>query len=135
VNFKAGPDQDHFGPKAGKRRKARQRKGWNKKQIATFISQYARIPANRDVGIYGPLLVLPPKEYTAMYPDDTMPLLPIPEWIRIIVAGGPGNFMGIHQSSYPAPGIEWVTRKIKLPKNWAQLVKKYKDLVPNYVRY
>ena len=52
------------------------------------------------------------------------------ENLRIVVAGGPGNFIGMHTSS----GLlgDFVTHKIELPKNWDTLVKKYKNLVPKY---
>jgi hypothetical protein len=108
--------------------------GWTKKGIACHISQYARVQADRDPGTYGPLLVPPPIEYMPTHPMDTMPILRDPNWIRVIVAGGAGNFMGLLVGAW-WPGYDWVTRKIETPANWAQLVKKYKDLVPNYVRY
>jgi hypothetical protein len=54
----------------------------------------------------------------------------------ILVAGGPGSFIGLLRSA--GPGFfenALVTRKIELPKNWDKLVAKYKDLKPNYEKY
>ena len=52
----------------------------------------------------------------------------------IVVAGGPGVWMAAFRS---AGGFEntFVTKKIELPRNWAKLVAKYKDPVPNYESY
>ncbi|MDR0310491.1 MAG: hypothetical protein LBJ21_02780 [Acidobacteriota bacterium] len=52
----------------------------------------------------------------------------------LIVAGGPGVWHGLLQS---AGGFKnsFVSKKITLPKNWDQMVAKYKNMVPNYVRY
>lgn len=54
--------------------------------------------------------------------------------LQIIVAGGPGAWTALLKS---VGGIknEFVTKKINLPANWDKLVKKYKNIVPNYVRY
>jgi hypothetical protein len=56
--------------------------------------------------------------------------------LMILVAGGPGSFMGLLRSA--GPGFfenALVTKKIELPKNWDKLVAKYKDLKPKYERY
>jgi len=49
---------------------------------------------------------------------------------RVFVFGGFGSWMGFIQGGPPP-----ITKKIELPKNWTQLVKKYKNIVPTYVRY
>jgi hypothetical protein len=54
----------------------------------------------------------------------------------ILVAGGPGSFIGVLRSA--GPGFfnnELVTKKIQLPKNWDKLVAKYKNIKPVYERY
>ena len=53
-----------------------------------------------------------------------------PDPVQIFVFGGFGSWMGFLQGG-PSP----ITKKVELPKNWTQLVKKYKNIVPNYVRY
>ncbi len=52
----------------------------------------------------------------------------------LVVAGGPGVWHGLLQSA-GGFGNRFITRKIKLPRDWDNLVAKYKNLVPNYVRY
>jgi hypothetical protein len=53
-----------------------------------------------------------------------------PESVRVVVAGGPGAWIGL------VTGVgRWVSRPIDLPRNWDGLVKKYRDYVPNYLRY
>jgi hypothetical protein len=52
------------------------------------------------------------------------------ESVRVVVAGGPGAWIGL------VTGVgRWVTRPITLPANWDALVKRYRDYVPNYLRY
>jgi hypothetical protein len=53
-----------------------------------------------------------------------------PDPIQIFVFGGFGSWIGFLQGG-PSP----ITKKVELPKNWAQLVKKYKNIVPTYARY
>jgi hypothetical protein len=58
------------------------------------------------------------------------------ENLMILVAGGPGSFIGLLRSV--GPGFfnnALVTKKIVLPKNWDKLVAKYSNLKPIYERY
>jgi hypothetical protein len=53
-----------------------------------------------------------------------------PESVRVVVAGGPGAWIGL------VVGLgRWVSRPIALPSSWDRLVRKYRDYVPNYLRY
>jgi hypothetical protein len=53
-----------------------------------------------------------------------------PESARVVVAGGPGAWIGL------VTGVgQWVSRPIALRSNWDALVRKYRDYVPNYLRY
>jgi hypothetical protein len=53
-----------------------------------------------------------------------------PEGVRIVVAGGPGAWIGL------VTGVgRWVTKPVMLPSDWDRLVKKYRNRVPNYLRY
>jgi hypothetical protein len=57
-------------------------------------------------------------------------LLSGPEGVRVVVAGGPGAWIGL------VTGVgRWVSRPVCLPANWDAVVKKYRDYVPNYLRY
>lgn len=108
-------------------------KGWTKKEIATFISEYARVPGYRHPLYYGTTMV-PPKVRLSLDPTDSIAILDNPDWIRIIVAGGPGNILGLFGGAW-LKGADWVTKKVELPGNWDKLVKKYKGLVPTYSLY
>jgi hypothetical protein len=56
--------------------------------------------------------------------------------LMILVAGGPGSFIGLLRSVGPDFfENNLVTKKIELPKNWDKLVAKYKNLKPNYEKY
>jgi hypothetical protein len=110
-------------------------KGWTKKEIAEFISEYARKPAYQ-IAQYNALTVGPRmKAWSRVNREDTMRILRDPSWIRVVVAGGPGKFMGLHGGVVIDPFQDWVTKKVELPAKWDSLVKKYKNLVPTYVRY
>ncbi len=93
--------------------------GWTKNRLKEFILKNARSPfpaarQGQDV------LSQPPAA-------DSDGLL-------ILVAGGPGAWMGMLRS---VGGIEngFVTKKIELPRNWDKLTAKYKNIVPVYKKY
>ncbi len=91
--------------------------GWTKKKVKEYIAAHAMPPFPSIVG-----------GNAAPRPSiDTDNLM-------ILVAGGPGAWMGLHRS---VGGFEnaLVTKKLELPKNWDKLVAKYKDLKPNYDKY
>jgi hypothetical protein len=52
----------------------------------------------------------------------------------VVVAGGPGVWMGLHRSA-GGFGNSFVTKKIELPRNWDKLVANYKSIVPTYEKY
>ena len=93
--------------------------GWTKEKLKEFIFQNASAPRasnkqERDILSQPPAI-------------DTSGLM-------ILVAGGPGAWMGMLRS---VGGIknDFVTKKIELPRNWDKLVQKYKNVVPTYVKY
>jgi hypothetical protein len=93
--------------------------GWTKKKIKDYVLENSAPPFPPAQGGQGtPIL---PTKFTA---EDLM----------IVVAGGPGAWIGLLRS---AGGWEnsFVTKKIELPKNWKELVVKYKDVVPVYAGY
>ncbi len=104
------------------------RNGWTKKEIAGFISEYARVPAYRHLSYWRP--PGPARERPPINPEDSVAILRSPDEIRIVIAGGPGAFIGLIMG-----GSQAVTKKVELPANWGELVKKYEDTVPTYVRY
>ncbi|MBN2318250.1 MAG: hypothetical protein JXR49_04200 [Acidobacteria bacterium] len=94
--------------------------GWTKKKLKEFILQNAADPFRSDRED-SDVLSVPPRAV------DTSGLM-------ILVAGGPGAWMGMLRS---VGGIQndFVTTKIELPRNWDALVKKYKNIVPVYAGY
>jgi hypothetical protein len=107
--------------------------GWSKQAVKDYIVKNALIPedyysrlnytfsgASDPSGFMGPGAVgqifRPTKER--------------PEPVKVFVFGGFGSWMGFLQGGPPA-----VTKKVELPKKWAQLVKKYQNVVPTYVKY
>jgi hypothetical protein len=93
--------------------------GWTKKKIKEYILENS---------IQG----LPPVQGGQGTPIQ--PVKPSLDDLMILVAGGPGAWIGLLRS---AGGWEnsFVTRKIELPRNWDKLVAKYKDVIPTYVSY
>ncbi|MBN2317967.1 MAG: hypothetical protein JXR49_02775 [Acidobacteria bacterium] len=84
--------------------------GWSKKQVKEFIMKNSGPRDSRRPG--------------GLQDEDFM----------IVVAGGPGVWMGLLGSA-GGFGNSFVTRKIELPQNWEELTAKYKTLVPTYVKY
>jgi hypothetical protein len=84
--------------------------GWSKKKVKEFIMINSGRRNSRQPG--------------QLQDEDFM----------IIVAGGPGVWMGLLQSA-GGFGNSFVTREIKLPRNWEKLKAKYKNLVPVYEKY
>ncbi len=94
--------------------------GWTKKKLKEYILQNAASPF-RSSQEDSDVLSGPPQ---AVNTDSLM----------VLVAGGPGAWMGMLRS---VGGIEndFVTTKIELPRNWDALVTKYKNIVPVYTEY
>ncbi|MBN1191599.1 MAG: hypothetical protein JXA46_17740 [Dehalococcoidales bacterium] len=116
--------------------------GWSKKDVKQFISSYARVPVTHLGSYWGtsgpnidPRTRLGLWRYRVpMIETDYASITPEPESIQIIVAGGPGAFIGIHSPAgfYPS---QKVSQKIQLPANWSDLLAKYRNAVPTFLRY
>jgi len=93
--------------------------GWTKSKLKEFILKNAPspFPARKE---NADILSQPPAADS--------------DGILVVVAGGPGAWMGMLRS---VGGIEngFITKKIDLPRNWDKLVAKYKDVVPAYTGY
>ena len=73
-------------------------------------------------------------------PQDTVSVLPNPDAIKLIVAGGSHNMIGILKGAAGGltPGAgrgRLTTKKVELPANWDKLVGKYKNIAPTYALY
>ena len=100
--------------------------GWTKKKLKEFLLYGSDSPIDSFLQREGEeeskdILSQPPAAI------DTDSLL-------ILVAGGPGAWTGLLKS---VGGIknDFVTKQIKLPRDWDTLVKKYKIVVPFYAMY
>jgi hypothetical protein len=111
--------------------KALAEKGWKKKEISNFFSMYARVPANHHPSYWGASRGDVRKETVPINPTDPVPVIRNPDWIRILVAGGPGSFIGLFAGSALGQ-TDWVTQRIEIPTHWNKLVNKYKSVVPIY---
>jgi hypothetical protein len=109
--------------------------GWTKPLIRKYVYEFGRVPAYRHPAFHDG------GGWTKRSPDSVPPnamdaaaIVPSPEHIRLLVAGGPGAFMGLACGG-GLPGGQFVTKKLKLPANWAKLTAKYRNLVPAYEKY
>jgi len=108
------------------------RLGWTKKDIKAFVAENSQVPAYRLMSFWALQHGGLAGEKIPMINTDTVPLVKDPNTVRIIVAGGPGAWIGIH-----APGFtpRSAMQKIELPANWSKLLAKYQNLVPAYLKY
>jgi hypothetical protein len=109
--------------------------GWSKQAVKDYIIKNAVVPEGyyKRLGLddskpfdRGNVVITGAADKSAIFiksPRD-------PDPIQLFVFGGFGSWMGFIQGGPPP-----VTKKIELPKNWAHLVKKYMNVVPNYARY
>ncbi len=107
--------------------------GWSKKAVKDYIVKNTIVPDDyysrlgfKDEKPFDRANITGPgigPEIFRPSPRDQDP-------VQVFVFGGFGSWMGFIQGGPPP-----VTKKVELPKNWAQLVKKYKKVVPNYARY
>jgi hypothetical protein len=107
--------------------------GWTKKDIKEYIIKNAVLPEDyySRLGLDGSKTfdrgagTGPGGSLEIFRPDPRNP-----DPIQVYVFGGFGSWMGFAHGGPPP-----VTRKAVLPKDWSKLVKKYKNIVPNYIRY
>jgi hypothetical protein len=107
--------------------------GWSKKAVMEYIVEKAVVREGYYTHLGLPEGVVfdrgnvtgPGTGTRIFYPNPRDP-----DPVQIFVLGGFGSCLGFLQGG-PSP----ITRKVELPRNWAQLVKKHKNIVPTYVRY
>jgi len=117
------------------------RLGWKKKDIMAFLSEFARTQPYHIPSYWGSSSPMfdgaRPGLWGKRIPvrdNDSVRILPGPDAVQVVVAGGPGAQIGLHM------GVSFFSsaklmEKVELPKNWSQLVDKYKSIVPVYARY
>ncbi len=109
------------------------KKGWTKKSIKDWVIENAKMPFDRDAQFYTGMFQTIEKK-AGLKATDPVPMIirsaRTPDPVQIYVFGGFGSWLGICSG-----GGDTRTEKADLPANWNSLVKKYKDLAPNYIRY
>jgi hypothetical protein len=110
------------------------KKGWTKDTIRKYVTQFGRVSAFRHPYFYQTSRALVKQGTVPWNSMDSMAIIPLPEYIRIIVAGGPGAFIGLACGSALGEA-RWRTKKIDLPINWEKLVARYRNVVPLYEQY
>lgn len=109
------------------------RRGWTKESIKDFIIENAKVPFSHHSGSHAPIFETG-EELPRLKPDELVPIIKTrpgnPKPLQIYVFGGMGSWLGVATG-----GSDITTEKAELPTNWDKLVKKYKDIVPSYIRY
>jgi hypothetical protein len=109
--------------------------GYNKKKVKEYIVKNAIVPDGyyKRLGLDDSQPFDRGNEMITGAANKNAILVPNPrdpDPVQIFVYGGFGSWIGFLQGGPPP-----IMKKVELPKNWAQLVKKYKNIVPNYLRY
>jgi hypothetical protein len=108
-------------------------RGWTKKKIKDYIIENARFTVDYYSKFSGGDGWLLSKDGPTDQTDSHV-IFRItqrePEPVQVYVFGGFGSWIGFLQGG-PQP----IIKKVELPANWNQLVAKYKNIVPSYVRY
>jgi hypothetical protein len=110
------------------------KKGWTKDTIRKYVTQFGRVSAFKHPYFYQTSRALVKQGTVPWNNMDSMAIIPLPEYIRIIVAGGPGAFIGLACGSALGEA-RWRTKKVDLPINWDKLVARYRNVVPLYEKY
>ncbi len=109
------------------------KEGWSKQAVREYIIKNTKIPEDyyQRLGLDDPKNS---KQNTFLAVGNANeifhPGIGFPDPVHVIVYGGFGSWLGFLQG-----GFSVITKKAELPKNWAQLVQKYKNIVPKYVIY
>jgi hypothetical protein len=112
-------------------------RGWSKQDVREYISEYARVPAYQHRVWERVFTEASPnpwglrRQQMPINPMETMRIIPNPDWIRIVIAGGELSSMGLYGGDH-FDVQTWMTKKIQLPAHWDKLVAKYKNVVHNY---
>jgi hypothetical protein len=107
--------------------------GFTRTNVLDYLVEYARRPQplantrwnidNNHINPNGPILTLDPTRSCRKFWSKDHLVLVVAGLGRVTSYAGGGDHGGP------------VTKKVELPANWKKLVAKYKDLVPDYIRY
>jgi hypothetical protein len=106
------------------------REGYDKAKVKKYIVEHKLVTTARMQA-----MLVNTAQQTGKGSETEMVLqIQDPRFIHIIVGGGPGAFIAHLTGGGATPGKKEI-QKIELPKNWAKLIAKYKNVVPNYAKY
>jgi hypothetical protein len=104
------------------------KEGLSKLDVKKYIVENTKTPYNpRSAQMAGK----PPEHKIG----DLVPIYASPEKIMIVVGCGSGPVGGVGLHGGVNLGRDFVSKQIKLPKNWNKLVNKYKSIAPTYLLY
>jgi hypothetical protein len=106
------------------------REGYTKEKVKKYIVDHKMVTTARMQAI----LVNTSQQTGKGSETELVPLIGNPNFIHIIVGGGPGAFIAHLTGGGATPGKKEI-QKIELPKNWVKLVAKYKNVLPDYAKY
>ena len=99
--------------------------GYTPRKIQTELYKTARVPRKlfgpRPLGALGRASSVPPRIDNAK-DDELVPVVPGPEDFRIVVAGGTGGGASFAVDHWGFGNSLFVTKEVKLPPQWPQLV-------------
>jgi hypothetical protein len=101
--------------------------GWTKKDVKDYILENARVPRAHFYSSSNRVGHIPQNPDASIAILNSLRSL---DPVRIYVFGGEGTWIGLLSG-----GSYATTEKADLPANWNKLVQKYKNIVPNYIRY
>jgi len=109
--------------------------GFSKKDVLSYILEYARKPAgNVNLRWMRGNSHAPKTVPLALESTRSVRRIFDPEHLMLIIIGEPYHR---HVALYGGGGDHGgpVTQKIELPAHWSELVNKYRQIVPTYARY
>ena len=111
------------------------REGWTKQRVLNYVAEYARLPAGKvDLqwltgNSHRPKNVELPEVMT----HSTRIFWSTEHMFALVGGGQAGQMMTVLAGGGDHGGPSCT--KIELPENWAELVREYQDLIPEYIPY
>ena len=111
------------------------REGWTKQRVLNYVAEYARLPASKvDLqwltgNSHRPKNVELPEVMT----HSTRIFWSTEHMFALVGGGQAGQMMTVLAGGGDHGGPSCT--KIELPENWAELVREYQDLIPEYIPY
>lgn len=104
-------------------------KGWSRSEVQKMIYEKARVTVEEfggkeNIDRYKEHSGIP-QWIQELPPNGFVPIVPEPKDIKIVVAGGRSHQIGICVTNPGSAAAHWVTKPVRIPKNWNNLLGKY----------